>query len=837
MRIKVGLGLGLLLLLLLAGCTGGGSGASTSGGGSTSAGPPTALGSLNVVLALLNNRAVKSDVRRFVVNLRQNGQVVISREFTRSDLGSDQQLEIAEVPAGTYDLEILYLSDSSTVLGTYRQPAVSVAVGEITTISNPAFQNTLPDFDAPSFLPGGVFPSSFAIADFNEDAKPDLVFSDSLAASFGAPGRIYVGLGHGDGTYDRPFVLEVGTGPYWITTGDFNQDEHVDLATANRDDLSIVLGKGDGTFQPAQALSLSGATGALAIKVADLNGDTNLDLVTANFSSHNASVVLGLGNGSFLPAVNYSLGSGPVDILAIDTNGDQKLDLVSANSNDDNLSILLGVGDGTFVAGSGLAAGDSPWFLGSADFNHDQRADLVAVNGLDNTISVYLTLGSTGFAMPQTYPVGETPYSVSVNDLNGDGQPDLLVTNAVDSDFSILLGRSGGAFDPQYRVASAFLPNYAEFADVNGDSRLDIVSAQIEGSSVFVALGQGDGTFQMPGTPQMVGVQPRALRTADLDNDGNLDLMTANLTSGDVSIARGLADGTFLPAQSVDVPGSPFALAVEDLNEDRRPDLVVAGGGLAALLLGNGDGSFQPPQTIFSGPAGPVVVGDFNGDQHLDLALAAGNSFQLLPGMGDGTFGSPTPFDTGLPVSGLVATDLNRDRQLDVVTVSLQEKVTIHLGQGDGTFQPPQTIDVPDPAGGSISAFVAADDFTQDGHPDLVVTQFVSGTVTVLPGRGDGTFGTPAITPVGDGVLEVLTDDVNGDGLPDLTCTYTGITTNIPGVGVLVGKGDGTFDSPRFFYAGGATGSAVRGDFNHDGATDLAVMNILGNAITVLLAR
>lgn len=826
-----------LLLLLLSGCGGGGPQSSAGDAGATSAAGPTTRGSLNIVLALLNSRAVKSDVRRFQITLRQNGQVVVSRDFTRSDLGASQQLELSDVPAGSYDLDLLYLSDSGTVLGTYRQ-TITVAAGAVTTISNPAFQNTLPDFDALSFLPGGLFASAFDIADFNEDGQLDIAFTSSVATSASRFGRLFVALGHGDGSFDLPFAVEVRPGPYWVVTADFNRDGHPDLASANRDDVSVVLGNGDGTFQSSATLSLEGGAAPVALKVADFNRDNIPDLVSANMNSHNASVLLGRGDGNFQTAVNYPLGGGPLDILAIDANHDGLLDLVSANANDDTLSILPGLGNGTFGPGSSLSVGDSPWFLASADFNGDGRPDLAVVNGLDNNVSVLLSRPTAGFGPPQNYPVGETPYSVSLGDSNRDGHPDLLVGNGTGNDFSILLGGADGSFDPEYRVASLLTPSYAEFADVNGDSRLDIVSAQLGGSAVFLAFGNGDGTFQTTTATQMVGVQPRDLLAADLDDDDNLDLITANLTSGDVTISRGRGDGTFLAAQSLDVPGSPVNLAIHDLNEDSQPDLVVTGASVAVLMLANGDGSFQPPASLLSGVAGQVGVGDFNSDHHLDLAIATSNDrFVLLPGFGDGTFATASEIDTGFDVSGLVVADFNHDSRPDVVTVSNQEKVTLNLGQGDGTFGPPQATDVPDPSGSSVTAFVAVDDFNRDGNPDLAVIQHLAGTVTILLGRADGTFANPEILTVGAGVMEVLTDDVNGDGVADLTCTYLGTTSAVPGVSILVGQGNGSFDPPRFFSAQGPTGAAARGDFNHDGATDLAVTNILASDVTILLAR
>lgn len=829
-------GVPLLVFLLLFGCSGGGGDvAGTTGPGAAQQpvgpGPGAATtGDLVVEVPLVNSRAVKSDVRTFRLTLSRNGQIVVARDFARSDALPEQQLLIAGLAPGDYQLEILYLGSAGAVLGTFNRQ-VTIVAGQTTTVGDPAYQNTVPDFETLRLLPTSGFPYSFAFADFNEDGHPDIVVTDTFSTSVSTSGRIFVALGNADGTYQPAFPVEVGVSSYWVAIGDFNKDSHADVVTSNQQDVSVLLGNGDGSFQAAVPLSLDGGQDAVAIKAVDLNQDGNLDLVTANFTSENASVFLGNGNGTFAAAVNHALGSGPLDIVPVDLDGDNVLDLVGSNSGGTTLSVLLGQGDGSFAPGADLTIGDGPSLLATADFNQDGFPDFAAATFGSDTVSVLLSNGANGFSPPQSYGVGDDPVSVVVGDANGDGHQDLLVANFVSNDLSLLLGQGGGVFTDELRLEGYVGPNYAVFADLNGDGRQDIVSVQFPTGAVLFTLQRADGTFLEGGRRVPVGTQPRPVRTADLDGDGFLDLASANFSSSDVSVARGRGDGTFAPSQSIPVPNSPVDLLVGDFTEDGLPDLVVAGTGVVLL-----EGNVSTP--VLGGTVEQVGSGDFNADGHLDLALVTGSTqVTVLLGRGDGSFEPPVSTDAGVACNRLTVSDFDGDGNLDVATLNLGARVAVLLGNGDGTFAPLPSFHVPDPAGASIVIFVTSGDLNLDGQADLLVTNTVAGSLSLLWGKGDGTFGPRDLVEVGRGVVEVLIADVNGDGVPDLTGTFANLTVaKVVGVGVLTGEGDGTFRAPLYFMTSSAF-SLAAGDFNLDGALDLAVSEIFAHALTVLLAR
>ena len=300
---------------------------------------------------------------------------------------------------------------------------------------------------------------------------------------------------------------------------------------------------------------------------------------------------------------------------------------------------------------------------------------------------------------------------------------------------------------------------------------------------------------------------------------------------------------SFPPAVTFPVGVDPRAVTVADFNNDGKPDLAVVNSGPSSasqsslsVLLGNGNGSFQPAVTtdVLNGGAGngnaqSVAVGDFNGDGLPDVALntagPAGPAVEVLLGKGDGSF---QPNHLILPVGqtpfSVAAGDFDRNGTLDLVTANSQGTVSVLLGNGDGSFRPRVDLAV----GGAPRA-VAVGDFNGDGRLDVVAAQQLSNTVSVLLGHGDGTFARPLVfaasgqdfTPT-----SLAVGDVNGDGRPDLVINSFGDNdSSVSQLGVLLGNGDGTFQAPILNTPRRdlGDGDVVLGDFNGDGLLDAAV--------------
>jgi hypothetical protein len=344
----------------------------------------------------------------------------------------------------------------------------------------------------------------------------------------------------------------------------------------------------------------------------------------------------------FKPAVNYPVGRDPISIAVGDFNGDGVPDLATANQgasvNEGAVSVLIGNGDGTFKT--------------AVDYG----------------------------------PAGGDPDSVVAGDFNGDGKLDLAVlkqapNNATEpGQLTVLLGNGDGTFRTGVTYDTGNFARSVAVGDVNGDGKLDLAVASSSGTSIF--LGNGDGTFKTSGI-YYTGIT--AVLLVDLNHDGKLDLAVTNQNAGTISISLGNGDGTFGPSKDYAAGAGAISVAVGDFNQDGNPDLVIAnasspdngtGGTTVAVLLGNGDGTFK---ALASYPAGPeptsVAVGDFNKDGKLDLIVALfdigeGNSVSLLLGNGDGTFQPPVDYMAGTGPVFVLAADLNHDGLLDVVAAN-----------------------------------------------------------------------------------------------------------------------------------------------------------------------
>jgi fibronectin type 3 domain-containing protein len=346
-------------------------------------------------------------------------------------------------------------------------------------------------------------------------------------------------------------------------------------------------------------------------------------------------------------------------------------------------------------------------------------------------------------------------------------------------------------------------------------------------------------------TDTATGNSPSGLIAADFNGDGKLDLAIANSLDNTVSILLGNGDGTFAPASPFAVGSDPFSLVAGDFNNDGKLDLAVVNfanstGNNVSILLGNGDGTFQPgvTYTVGTGPIS-VITGDFNRDGKLDLAVAnrITNTVSILLGNGDGTFQPHVDYVASTQdVAGLAVGDFNGDGKLDLaVTNPSTGQVSILLGNGDGTFQTPVAYSTG--AAGDHPTAVTVADFNGDGILDLAVTKFNTNNVAIFVGNGDGTFkpevsyGTTAGVLHGPGGITI--GDFNGDGLVDLAITNQDDST----VSILLGNGNGTFQSPLEFATANHTAGVAAGDFNGDGRLDVAVANVGSNTVSIMLQR
>jgi hypothetical protein len=333
------------------------------------------------------------------------------------------------------------------------------------------------------------------------------------------------------------------------------------------------------------------------------------------------------GTLSFQPLTTYPDGTNDFVVAVADFNGDGNRDLAVLNFGDNTISILLGNGDGTFQPATMIAGDTNSFSIATADFNGDHRADLVITG--DSGITVLLGNGDGTFQAPHSYAAGASANSVHVADFNGDGKPDLVVTNA--NGVGILLGNGDGTFqaDVDYSFGSAGSDTLV-VGDFNGDNKADVVVG-----GIAVLLGNGDGTFQ-PATVQ--GGLQFVRDVADFDHDGKLDLLVDGGTGGlcgsyphwyfcgaPVGVMLGNGDGTFQPPVVLDPKTVTLSGLAADLDGDGNADVAVVDGTNVRVFRGDGKGGFAAAQNFAlrasgsNGILGSAAAIDLNGDQAPDI--------------------------------------------------------------------------------------------------------------------------------------------------------------------------------------------------------------------------
>ncbi len=343
-----------------------------------------------------------------------------------------------------------------------------------------------------------------------------------------------------------------------------------------------------------------------AIAAGDFNDDGYEDLATVNSTSDDVSVLLGNGNGTFRSAVSFGVGKIPLALVAEDMDHDGVLDLVVALSGSDQVVILKGDGKGLFQKVASQDAGKGTTFITTQDVNGDGWSDVVAANSgrfgyyPPFNVSVLLNDGKGSLQEAMVYEDDRGrdlfPTGVCVGELTGDGLVDLAVTwsqpswSTANGLVSILKNDGHGGFRHFTDLKPEFTLSGVQGADIDQNGLVDLAVTSLFADSVRILLQDAPGVFRIL-DPIKVGFAPVGVEIQDMNQDGELDLVVVNRDSNSLSLFVGDGTGSFTSVGHFGVGATPAAVVVQDFDQDSRPDFATASTNtdvVSVLLSGGG---------------------------------------------------------------------------------------------------------------------------------------------------------------------------------------------------------------------------------------------------------
>ena len=500
-------------------------------------------------------------------------------------------------------------------------------------------------------------PQGVAPADFNKDGRVD------VAVAYASPGGLLAVMYTAGNGAPAAQTIPGEDNLNVVTTGDFNNDGWQDAAAVSTGNsrLAVYLGSAAGLRYAKTYPTGASPRGLIA---ADVNHDGLLDLVAANKEANTINVFTGRADapGSFT-SMEYAAGRGSRSPVAADFDHDGRLDLATGNQDEAAATVFwndTSFARAGYVFSEGtLASPDnsSAERIIVTDLNHNAVPDLIA--GWS-----YIVDNATSRTFPASVELG-----MAVADFNGDGHIDVAgaVRSAAGSYFDkirILAGDGAGGFSLWRDVQSPSRLGWIGAADMNRDGRPDVVAAGFDPSgpsTVDVMLNRGDGTW----APRVRTVLPQPVRDlalADLNRDGITDVLVIFDPPGQLAVYVGTGGGAFAGPTVHGLGQYAARIATGDLNEDGSVDVVVGVFERMNVFLGSPAGGLTRAADVPVG-GNQIALADINMDGHLDII--GGYPSSIVLGNGDGTFQPPDLFVFDFYVA---IADLNLDGLPDIVT-------------------------------------------------------------------------------------------------------------------------------------------------------------------------
>lgn len=661
---------------------------------------------------------------------------------------------------------------------------------------------------------------SVAVGDLDGDGDIDLV-SGTWNGFFGVSGdenSVAINLNKGDGTFAKATMIPVLNKTTKVITGDFDNDNDIDIAATHKDTsrISVLLNNGDATFAPF--IDYEVGKDPWSLYSADINGDGYLDLIVATISGE-LTLLINNRDGSF-STEKILLEPGLQNVHGGDIDNDGDHDLITLNSYNNTLNIFFNDGNASFTSVNTLKMNHWINSVFLSDLNGDGNLDFCVANYDTNTVSIFMGDGSSSFAEVGEWFIGDNPHDILVADLNNDGSQDIIsCANGIWA--MTILNKGNFAYetiDRFYKIESS--PVAIESADFNGDGFNDIIYYQgshTKGSFLSIRLNDGYGYFPneysfggdyLKNEGPSTGSPIHPFSIADYDGDGDIDIAAALNASWLVDyvcfkIFFNDGSGNFNRDETkYEVPNFTFNqinfMKSSDLDRDGDIDIIASWGKFGkstgvSVFYNNGNAQFDSSKIYYRidncvSHIHVLEVADLNKDNYDDIVITDDQNFNqmliILFNKGDGSFKEPLSFPAQWrsTYTALVAQDYDNDGDNDLAlvyqtTAMIGHKGQIYVNDGFGTFTKGSDLFFP----GQSPSWAEVSDIDKDGDIDIIVCTNWNKCITVNINDGDGTFDdTP---PLQFSVIKPPTSltitDFDNDGFDDVATVNSDGTLTI----------------------------------------------------------
>ncbi|MES2702142.1 MAG: FG-GAP-like repeat-containing protein [Bacteroidota bacterium] len=775
---------------------------------------------------------------------------------------SAQNIAIADID-GDGQPDLIASNRTSNTISVYRNTTTAGA------LSSASFAAKV-DFTT------GSNPETIAVGDIDGDGKIDIAVANYTSGTVSVfRNTSTVGAITG-GSLNAKVDFTAGSGCTGIAIGDLDGDGRPDMVATNFGSSTISLFRNSGS---AGAITTASFTAAVDLPtgtqprsgiICDADGDGKQDIVLVNQVSNTLSVYRNiatagtLATGSFAARVDAGTGSGPIKIKAADIDGDGKIDFVAANYNANAISLLRNQsspGSITLATKVDFATANKPADLAIGDIDGDGKADITVGNDLSTVASIFRNIASSGtittssLAARTDVTTGTDPNGIAVGDLDSDGKPDIATANSGSSNISVLknvplyLPPTVAAVSPS--AANPGTSVTITGTNFNSTTANNIVYFGATRASVTAATNTSL-TATVPGGATYMPVSVLNTASTFTGFAQNPFLPTFN-NSGHLA-------GTLNFNAKVDYSsaGAAYCVAVGDIDGDGKTDVAVGNEGVGSVsVFRNTSTSGAVAAASFATRADFTVDGtnshnlgfaDIDGDGKLDLVVLNYNRntvsvLRNTSSSGSISFAARADFSAGATPLGLAFGDLDGDGKVDIAvanggsaTVSVLRNIATTGTITSASFA--AKTDFATPAANNYRVAIA--DINADGKPEVIVTTYLSNSVSVFPNlSSSGSFtssslGTRADFATGSGPIGLAIADVDGSGQQDIIVANN-VSTSIS---VYRNLGAGTVSTGSFaakvdFTTAAAPYHVTAGDIDGNGKVDIVVANNSAASVSV----